>query len=202
LQGKNVASNTALQAGAGVYLDLFKDANATVSSGLSSTIMSYDKNLSNMTYGNGGYFSPQTFFAMSIPLNLSGTNGRFGYQLRTSLGLQHFRQDDAPYFPTSALLQANAVAAAAAAAALNSNNNNDLATFAGSTRTALAYSMGGALEYQLSPQVTLGGTLELANGRDYREWKGGVYMRFARDALANAKVIAPQVARSPYSSDR
>lgn len=200
LQGKNVASNTALQAGAGLYLDLFKDASVTVSSGLSATIMAYDKNLSNMTYGNGGYFSPQTFFAVSVPLNLSGTSGRFGYQLRSSLGLQHFRQDDAPYFPTSAAMQASAVTAAAAAATLNSNNN-DLATFAGSTRTALAYSLGGALEYQLSPQVTLGGTLGVANGRDYREWKGGVYMRFARDALTNAKVVVPQAARSPYSSE-
>jgi predicted Zn-dependent protease len=155
LQGKNVASNTALQAGAGLYLDLYRDANVTVSSGLSTTIMAYDKNLSHLTYGNGGYFSPQTFFAMSLPLNFTGTNGRFGYQLRTSVGLQHFRQDDAPYFPTNALMQANAVTAAAAAAALDSNNNN-LATFAGSTRTALAYNLGGALEYQLSPQVTLG----------------------------------------------
>ena len=189
-----------MQAGAGLYLDLYSEADTKISSGLSTTLMAYQKNLSNMTYGNGGYFSPQSFFALSVPLNLVGTNGRLGYQLQTNLGLQRFRQNDAPYFPSNQSLQASATAAAAAANLLASSNINS-ATFAGSIRTALAYRFGGVLEYQLGPQLKLGGSLAIDNGRDYRELKAGFYMRLALDAVSSVKVSVPLAARSPYAVD-
>lgn len=198
LQGHNVASNSALEGGAGMYLNLIKEANRELTTGLSGTTMHYRKNLGNMTYGNGGYFSPQTFFALSLPLTLSGTSDRLGYQLRGSLGVQHFRQDEAPYFPTSAALQAGAATAAAAAVILNSNNLIG-ASFPSVTRTALAYNFGGALEYQLSPQLTVGGALALDNGRDYRQWNSSVYLRFMLDTLSNARVTPPAPPRSPYA---
>jgi tetratricopeptide (TPR) repeat protein len=200
LQGHQVASNSAVQAGAGVYLDLVKDSGKTISSGLSTTVMAYNKNLSGMTYGNGGYFSPQSFFALTVPLGVAGTSGRLGYQLQTNLGLQHFRQDDAAYFPTSAGRQASANVAAASAFALNSSNPAT-AVVAGSSRNALAYSFAGAMEYQLSPQLKLGGSMGLDNGRDYQELKVGVYMRLALDAINNARSTVPLLSRSPYDTN-
>ena len=198
LQGHNVASNTALQAGGGVYLSLVKEADTSVTTGVSATTMSYNKNLGNMTYGNGGYFSPQSFYALSLPVTMSGTNGRLGYQLRGSLGVQNFKEDSAPYFPTNGTLQAAAVAAAAQAAGRNSNNSA-LATFLGTSKTALTYSFGAALEYLVTPQLTLGSALEINNGRDYRQWNSSIYLRFVLDSLTNGKVSAPVLPHSPYS---
>lgn len=198
LQGENVVNNSSMEGGGGIYVQAIKEANTELTLGLNTNALGYSKNLSGMTYGHGGYFSPQSFFSLNLPLQLTGTNGKLGYALQTSVGVQHFRQDETPYFPGSATLQAAAVKAAAAAVALNPDNSGK-ATYAAVTKTALAYNLGGALEYQLSPQLSVGAAMSVENGNAFQQWHGNVYLRFALDALGNTKVMPPQVPRAPYA---
>ncbi|MFZ6659214.1 cellulose synthase subunit BcsC-related outer membrane protein, partial [Undibacterium sp. TJN19] len=79
----------------------------------------YNKNLRYFTYGHGGYFSPKSYVAMGIPLDFAGRKGKLSYQIGTSLGVQHFRELDAPYYPNSPADQAELEQFAAANPTIN-----------------------------------------------------------------------------------
>ncbi len=51
--GQNVASNTSINANAGVYLRPYHDEYRQLQAGLSMSYMDYSKNLSYFTYGQG-----------------------------------------------------------------------------------------------------------------------------------------------------
>ncbi|MBN0817387.1 BCSC C-terminal domain-containing protein, partial [Pseudomonas aeruginosa] len=69
--GQNVASNTSINANAGVYLRPYHDEYRQLQAGLSMSYMDYSKNLSYFTYGQGGYFSPQNYVSVSLPVSLT-----------------------------------------------------------------------------------------------------------------------------------
>lgn len=69
--GNNVASNTSANANAGVYLRPWHDDFRQLQTGLSVSWMNFSKNLSYFTYGQGGYFSPQNYVSVSLPVDFS-----------------------------------------------------------------------------------------------------------------------------------
>jgi hypothetical protein len=82
-----------------------------LTAGLSMTALGYQENLGYYTLGHGGYFSPQRFFAVGIPVSWAQRGDKFSYRLKDSLGVQHIKQDAADYFPGDAALQAAASSA-------------------------------------------------------------------------------------------
>ena len=80
---------------------MLKDADQTLTVGVNTTLMRYDRNLSYFTYGQGGYFSPQQYVILNLPVEWTGRNGQFTYDLKGSIGAQHYRQDPSNYFPPS-----------------------------------------------------------------------------------------------------
>ncbi|WP_163004514.1 cellulose synthase subunit BcsC-related outer membrane protein, partial [Pseudomonas viridiflava] len=91
------------------------------------------------TYGHGGYFSPQSFFAIGIPVMWSQRSERFSYQVKGSVGVQHFKQDGAAYFPDDSAMQAA------------SGQNYD-----GQSKTGIGYSLSAAGEYRIGGNMFLG----------------------------------------------
>ncbi|MEX5694938.1 cellulose synthase subunit BcsC-related outer membrane protein, partial [Pseudomonas syringae] len=103
-----VESNARSEIGSGAYWYLGNDdPDSTLTLGVSATALSYENNQSFYTYGHGGYFSPQSFFAIGMPVTWSQRTANFSYQLKGSVGVQHFEQDRADYFPTDSALQAS-----------------------------------------------------------------------------------------------
>ncbi len=199
LSGHNVESNSRIEGGGGVYVRLMQDADSDLTGGLNVTALSYDKNLRYFTYGHGGYFSPQSFLAMSVPVTWNQRSGRLRYQIRGSLGVQHFTEDDADYFPGNAGLQAAAQAAVGAAGELNLGGPSS-AIYGGQSKTGLGYNLGAAVEYQLAPQLTLGGHLAMDNASDYRQFIGGMYLRYAFEpATASLAPLPVTPFKSSYS---
>ena len=195
LQGHNVVTNSRIEGGFGAYANLWKTPDSELTTGLNVTGISYDKNLRYFTYGHGGYFSPQRFFSVSVPLQWSQRSGRFSYQVRGSLGVQNFREDDAPYFPSSSSLQARAQTAMASALA-DELTTNGSAVYPGQSKTGLGYSLSAALEYQMAPQLFLGGSLATDNASDYDQWAAGVYLRY----MFTPSTRPMQMPLSPYGS--
>ncbi|EPN26517.1 cellulose synthase operon protein C, partial [Pseudomonas syringae pv. actinidiae ICMP 19096] len=66
LVGNNVKSNTRGEVGGGVYWYLRNAEDSKLTAGLSLMGMSYDNDQSYFTYGHGGYFSPQSFYAIGV----------------------------------------------------------------------------------------------------------------------------------------
>jgi tetratricopeptide (TPR) repeat protein len=198
LDGRNVESNTRVEGGVGLYKYLLRDTNYELTSGLNLTAMSYDKNLSYFTYGQGGYFSPQQYYALSVPVGWAQRQGNFSYQVRGSLGVQYFSTDSSPYFPTNGSLQnaANAAAAIAYAQGLTDTPN---ARYDGQSKTGVGYSLATSAEYQVGPQLFVGGMASIDNSRDYRQWVGGLYARYTFDAVPGGVSLPAASFKSPYA---
>jgi cellulose synthase operon protein C len=189
--GYNVASNTAVKGGGGVYTRLFTDANQTLTVGVNTTLMHYDKNLSYFTYGQGGYFSPQQYVILNFPVEYKGRSGAFTYDLKGSIGVQHYRQDASNYFPTDSALQG-------VVSKLSATPYSTSGVYPGTSKTGVAYSFNASAEYQLAPQLFVGGSASLGNAYQYREYMAAVYVRYSFTKQLGAVSYPPTTLTSPY----
>jgi hypothetical protein len=197
LTGRNVEDNYAGKGGGGVYTRVYKDADQTLTVGVNTTLMRYDKNLSYFTYGQGGYFSPQQYVILNLPIEYMGRNGQFTYDLKGSIGVQHYRLDSSPYFPNSPGAQA---AAAQNMASITTATLDSGAIYPGQSKTGVAYSFSAVGEYQLAPQVAVGATASLGNAYQYREWLAAVYVRYSFSKQNGLQPFPPTPLTSPYVS--
>ena len=178
LTGHDVASNTRADANLGIYRNLIKTKDETLSLGVNVASMFYNKNLSNYTYGQGGYFSPQQYYALTLPLNWSQRKGDFSYKLTGSLGIQTFSQNASDYFPNNGDLQAAANAVMAKALATGGGGTG-VAAYPATSSTGMVYNLAAAGEYQLNRYAFLGGLVQLDNASNYQQWGAGLYLRLS-----------------------
>jgi Tfp pilus assembly protein PilF len=178
LTGRNVASNTRVEGGGGMYVHLLSRPGSSLTVGMNLDLLRYDKNLSYFTFGQGGYFSPQSYVSVALPVDWSGRDDRLSWRVNASLGVQSFTEDPSPYFPTDPARQAGAAGFANSATALGLNNAPFTGFYTGSSRTGFAYNLAALFEYQLAPQLYLGGSLGLNNASNYRQVTGSTYLRY------------------------
>ena len=155
LRGEQVASNRRSEINLGGYVDLQRRSDSQFSSGLNFTSLAYQKNLSDFGVSQGGYFSPQRYNAITVPLNWSLRTGRVSYKLEGALGYQKFRQDgalDATGLPTPS--QSN---------------------------SGLAYKLAASAIAQIAPQWYLDANLQSDNSArgSYHQWAAGLTLRYS-----------------------
>jgi Tfp pilus assembly protein PilF len=196
--GHNVASNNSVKGGGGVYTRLLKDADQTLTVGVNTTLMRYDRNLSYFTYGQGGYFSPQQYVILNLPVEWTGRNGPFTYDLKGSIGVQHYREDPSNYFPLNDASRRQG-AAADNAASIGSGVDSG-AVYPGQSKTGVSYSLSAVGEYQLAPQLAFGATASLGNAYEYREFFAAVYVRYSFSKQTGLQPFPPTPLSSPYLS--
>lgn len=108
LEGRNVADNRYIGGSAGADYRLYDRNAQRVYIGLGLRYWDYEKNLRYYTLGHGGYYSPQRYLSLSLPLEWQGRSERWSYQLQAALSHTNSREDDAPFYPDDAALQASA----------------------------------------------------------------------------------------------
>jgi len=108
LTGHNVASNSTVQLRLSVDRDWLSGPTLNLNAGLTLALWQYRRNLGNYTYGQGGYYSPQRYTSLGLPLQLQGRASLWSYQLRPTVSRSWTFEADAPYYPTDAALQARA----------------------------------------------------------------------------------------------
>jgi hypothetical protein len=196
--GHHVASNYAVKGGGGVYTRLLKDADQTLTVGVNTTLMHYNKNLSYFTYGQGGYFSPQQYVILNLLVEWTGRNGAFTYDVKGSIGVQHYRQDASNYFPLNdgSTRQGDAASNAAKVSATVDSG----AIYPGQSKTGVSYSLSAVGEYQLAQQLAVGATASLGNAYEYREWLAAVYIRYSFSKQTGLQPFPPTPLSSPYMS--
>ncbi|PTT97023.1 cellulose synthase, partial [Pseudomonas sp. HMWF031] len=183
LLGHNVESNSRTELGGGVYWYLHNAGDSKLTLGLSATGLSFENNQDFFTYGHGGYFSPQSYFALGVPVTWAQRGDRFSYQVKGSVGVQYFDQDAADYFPNDKDLQA-------------ANNQR----YKGQSKTGVGYSLSGAGEYKFGSNFFLGGNLGLDNAQDYKQFTGAMYLRYMFEDMNGAMELPVSPYRSPYSN--
>lgn len=183
LLGNHVESNNRSELGSGVYWYLQNATDSKLTVGLSMTGMSYANNQDYFTYGHGGYFSPQTFFALGVPVTWAQRTGRLTYQVKGSVGVQHFEQDSADYFPNDKALQA--------ASGLR---------YEGQNKTGIGYSVAAAAEYKVASNFLLGANLGLDNAHDYQQVSGALSLRYQFEDISGPMSLPVSPYTSPYSN--
>ena len=163
ITGKQVEENKRMDASVGTYWKVLNLPEGALTVGLNLSGMHYDKNLRYFTVGQGGYFSPQRYFLLNVPVHFNGTYRRqFQYSVSGSLGSQHFQEDASPYFPTLPTLQ---------------GRNGPY--YSALTSTGLNYSLEAKGTYQISPNWYAGGFLSVNNARYYSSTTAGMFVKYS-----------------------
>jgi hypothetical protein len=163
LTGRNVEPNHSLAAHLGIQWELTHSRRTRLETGVAVSAMAFQRNLSEFSYGHGGYFSPQRFIHCGLPFDWQGSYQAMTWQLTLEPGVTWFQMDEAPYYPLAASAQMPEPPALYP------------------SRESLGMGVDGGLElgYVLTPQMTLGARAELHTGHDYREISAGAFLRFA-----------------------
>ncbi|WP_371366830.1 cellulose synthase subunit BcsC-related outer membrane protein [Pseudomonas sp. QL9] len=187
LIGHNVDDNNRFEMGSGIYWYLRNTEDSTLTLGLSGSALHYSDNQSFYTYGHGGYFSPQKFFSLGVPINWAQRTDRFTYRLSGSVGVQYIDQDGADIFPGHSEWQPQA-----SAVGLNS--------YSGENKTGIGYSFNAAGEYRLGSRTFLGGSFGVDNASDYKQYAGGLYLRYMFEDMTGPMSLPVSPYASPYSN--
>lgn len=125
--------------------------------------MHYDYNERGMTYGQGGYFSPNVYFLASVPVTFTGYYKKdFHYSIAGGVGIQTFQEDAAPYYPLDLPIQTSAGNPYAAA----------------DSNTGLNYSLNAQVSDRVADHWYVGGFINANNTNNYNMVSGGFFLRY------------------------
>ncbi len=128
--------------------------------------MHYDHNELPLTYGNGGYFSPDIYFLGSIPVTFTGNyRTNWHYSIAGAVGVQTFQQETSLYFPLDPVQQNGAYSGCT----LSQIAQKTCATamLPSSSTTGLNFNLGGQFAYRFGEHWFLGGSLVANNTNNY-----------------------------------
>jgi hypothetical protein len=183
LTGKNVVSNSRFEVGGGAYYKVLQEADMEFTAGVSVTALGYKRNLRYFTLGHGGYFSPQRYFSLALPLELAGRYGKMAYKLDGSIGIQNFRENSTAYFPGDATQQANWETVATANSVAAPTGVTYRSFYPSQSKSGLGFRLGAEAEYQFAPQWMVGGKVGIDNASSYTQTSGMVYVKYSFDPI-------------------
>ncbi|WP_159338378.1 cellulose biosynthesis protein BcsC [Erwinia rhapontici] len=169
--GENVASNTSLMGNAGAYVRPFHFNDRELKTGINISWMDFSKNLSNFSYGSGGYFSPQNYVSVSFPVDFTQTYDDVSVKIGGSAGYQSYTQDKAAYFPNNSDYQSLLEDMVTAGYAKE-------AYFSGGSKSGIGYNLHAGADYKINKDVTIGGQLGYDTFGDYNESTAQLYFRY------------------------
>ena len=164
LTGYHVLDNRRYDGTMGAYFRVARwPGYGSLNMGVNFFGMHYDHNERGMTYGQGGYFSPNVYFLASVPLTYNGYYGKnFNYVINGAVGIQTFQEDSAPFYPLDRPLQTG------------SGN----AYFPQNSDTGLNYNVDTEGTYRVADHWYVGGFLAANNTRNYNMVSGGFFVRY------------------------
>lgn len=168
LLGDNVASNSRLTAMAGYYYKLVDRPDERVRTGLTFIHFGYDKDLSGHTLGQGGYWSPQNYISISVPLSYGWRNEDWSVLLDSSVGWSVSQSSRSRDYPLGSLRRKVRSFDDPVADEMNE----------GSTSRGVSYRLQGLFERRLSDHFVLGGGINLLQSDEYAPSRALLYLRY------------------------
>jgi tetratricopeptide (TPR) repeat protein len=165
ITGFHVQENRRYDGSMGAYWRVFTMPEyGQLNVGANFFAMHYTYNLQAFTYGQGGYFSPQSYFLANIPITWTGHYlTRWHYTVLGSFGIQAFSEDAEPLAPLDLGIETNTF-------------NN--ATLAALTSVGPNYDVRGQVAYAISDHWFVGGFAGANNSRNYTNVNAGFSIRY------------------------
>ncbi len=171
LKGKHVESNSEIEFGSGGDYPFLRTENSTATAGVNVTYFSYDKNLRYFTLGQGGYFSPQSYFAVTVPLDYKETDGDLSWEIGGTAGVQSYTENSSPYYPMDPGLQAKLATEAASSSYLE-------AYYPGDSNSGFVGGANAKFEYHLNDAFVIGGSLDYQRTANWNQTDALIYARY------------------------
>lgn len=179
LTGENVLDNSQVSVRATGSRTLLELPGMEFSAGLALTYWRYAENLRHYTFGHGGYYSPQRYTSLALPLEWTGALSSWSWLLRGGVSYSRSQEKSTDFYPNDAALQT-----AALSSPLPSGFSAPV--YDGGPGLGFGYFLSGALEYQLLPQFALGGRTVLDRSDFYEPNFFTLYLRYAPDSKTAA----------------
>lgn len=141
--------------------------------------MHYDHNESGLTYGQGGYFSPNSYFLASVPISFNGQyKANFHYAISSSLGVQTFEEDTAPFYPLDPTLQAAFVPPAGSSCSAGQAPSYSCGAYPLVDTTSFSYAINSQMSYRFADHWYGGGFVAANNVNNYNSVSAGFFFRY------------------------
>jgi hypothetical protein len=160
-----------------------------VSTGLVGNVWRYTNNLRFYTYGQGGYYSPQRYLSLGVPVEWNGRRGGLTWDLTATVGMSNSYEKDSPYYPDGL----------PGAAQLPPGQNPNLVYSGGSSGIGFSYGLTGVLQYRFNSRFVAGVRFDIDHAHDYAPSSGMIYVRYSFDARKPDTSLSPKPV-SLYSS--
>ncbi len=185
--GYHVLDNKRFEGSVGAYwLAKYIPGYGSLNIGASFYGTHYDNNQRNMTYGMGGYFSPNAYFLGAVPVTFNGHYGTsWHYSIAGAVGIQTFQEAYAKYYPLDVSLQTGAYSGCT----LPSIAAHTCGEYPVNTGTGLNYSLNSEMSYRIADHWYVGGILTGNNTSNFNTITGGFFFRY---------LFKPQVPSEEY----
>lgn len=185
LRGTNVPNNTFTGVRVATDWKFIARPELEAFVGVTANFWSYERNLQHYTFGHGGYYSPDSYLSVSIPLELQGLWRGWSYRLRVSLSHSDSKVARAPFYPTDAQLQALAETSPLPSGfAAPYYDGGD-----GGGKSVSAYA---AVERRVLPGLVLGMKLDIDRADYYEPTNFMLYLRHAFGKATTRVEIPPR----------
>jgi tetratricopeptide (TPR) repeat protein len=124
----------------------------------------YDANSDLLTYGHGGYFSPQKFILLNTSVELADNfNSRFYYKTKISLGYEKFRVDNSKKFPIYD----------------NVSKNLTNGIVSGYTADGVIFKTALGLGYKIDKKFNILGVVSYEQMKEFNTIEAGVFLNYS-----------------------
>lgn len=195
LRGKNVEDNRRARLMGGYYYKAVEHADERLRMGLNAMYWHYERDLSDYTLGQGGYFSPQHFTTLSVPVTYAWRNADWSVALEGAVNWSRTVTDDSEAYPLDRLI---AGPLSQLGGTLDRETLDRLNTRAGDTSSSVGYRLASLVERRLGDHLVLGGAFSWQQTREYAPSYAQVYLRYLFEPWQGALPLGGDVL-VPYS---
>jgi Tfp pilus assembly protein PilF len=197
LTGRHVLDNTMFEGTTGAS---FRAGNwprhGSVTLGGALSGMHYEHNEVGLTYGQGGYFSPGSYFLASVPVTFDGRYGtNFHYTVAGALGVETFEQEAAPFYPLDPSLQSSFVPPAGVSCSASQTPSYNCGEYPLTITTLFSYAINAEASYRFADHWYGGGFVSSNNASNYNTVSAGFFFRYAFSAQHSTDGYPPGLFR-------
>ncbi|OSN02095.1 MULTISPECIES: cellulose synthase complex outer membrane protein BcsC [Lonsdalea] len=179
INGKNVAGNQRRRLMGGYYYKLINEDHRRATLGFNSMVWRYQKDLSGYTYGQGGYYSPQRYLSLAVPVTYRQRMDNWSLDLGGSVSWSRSKtagQRRYPVYP---------------------GFDSDRASASGSSQ-GIGYTLQAQVERRLTEHWTLGLSVDIQKAKDYTPSHAVLYLRYS-GAGWQGDMDMPILPMTPYA---
>lgn len=181
LTGENVADNWRVRWMTGYYYKLINANNERLTVGLSNMLWHYDKDLSEYTLGQGGYYSPQQYVSFALPINWRKRTENWSWELGGSVSWSHSKSNDGKRYPIQSLIPVEP-----------GRYGDRSEPEEGSSSSGTGYTARAIIERRVTSNWFVGMGVDIQEAKDYTPSHALMYVRYSAAGWQGGMDIPPQ----------